>query len=144
VKQIPPIKAVMTTFPYSVESGQPIATARETMAEHGIRHLPVVEDGKLIRVITDRDVRLALGQREEPDDVPTLLVRDVPGREAYVVELTEPLDVVALHMARHGIDAALVVKNERLVGIFTMTDACRLLGDLLRSLFPRDHGDDAA
>ena len=49
-----------------------------------------------------------------------------------------------LHATTQDFDAALVVKNDRLVGIFTMTDACHFLGDLLRSLFPRDHGDDAA
>jgi CBS domain-containing protein len=140
VKQIPPIKAVMTAFPHYVERDQPIAKAREMMAEHGIRHLPIVTDGKLVSVVTDRDIRLATGQASGEQ----LLVRDVPGRDAYIVELTEPLDVVVLHMARHRIDAALVVKSERLVGIFTMTDACHFLGGLLRALFPRDHGDDAA
>jgi hypothetical protein len=37
-----------------------------------------------------------------------------------------------------------VVKEERLVGIFTRTDACRNFAELLRSLFPRNHDDDAA
>jgi len=140
VKQIPPIKAVMTAFPHYVESDQSTAKAREMMAEHGIRHLPVVKDGKLVSVVTDRDIRLATGQVSEEQ----LFVRDVQGRDAYIVELTEPLDVVVLHMARHRIDAALVVKSDRLIGIFTMTDACHFLGGLLQALFPRDHGDDAA
>jgi acetoin utilization protein AcuB len=144
VKQIPPIKAVMTAFPYYIEGDQPVAKARAMMAEHGIRHLPVVKDGKLVSVVTDRDIRLALRKGENPDDVGDLFVRDVPGRDAYIVELTEPLDVVVLHMSRHRTDAALVVKSERLVGIFTMTDACHFLGGLLRALFPREHGDDAA
>jgi len=144
VKQIPPVKAVMTAFPHYVESDQPIAKAREMMAEHDIHHLPIVKDGTLVRVVTDRDIRLATGQALAPASEGQLLVRDVPGRDAYIVELTEPLDVVVLHMARHRIDAALVVKSDRLVGIFTMTDACRFLGGLLLALFPRDHGDDAA
>jgi CBS domain-containing protein len=71
-------------------------------------------------------------------------VRDVRCHEAYIVELSEPLDIVVLHMARHRIDSALVVRNQRLVGIFTMTDACRFLGELLGSLFPRGQGDDVA
>lgn len=144
MKQIPPIKAVMTAFPHSVESDQPIAKARDMMAEHGIRHLPVVKDGKLVSVVTDRDIRMALRQASETADDGDTAVRDIPARDAYIVELTEPLDVVVLHMARHRIDAALVVKSDRLVGIFTMTDACDFLGGLLRALFPRDHGDDAA
>ena len=144
MKQIPPIKAVMTAFPHSVESEQPVAKAREMMTEHGIRHLPVVKDGKLISVVTDRDIRLALRRAEAPPRGGDLLIRDIRARDAYIVELTEPLDLVVMHMARHRIDAALVVKSDRLVGIFTMTDACHFLGDLLQALFPRDHGDDAA
>jgi acetoin utilization protein AcuB len=144
MKQIPPLKAVMTAFPYYIEGDQPVAKAREMMAEHGIRHLPVVKDGKLVSVVTDRDIRLATRRVADPVDVRGMVVREVPGRDAYIVELTEPLDVVVLHMARHRTDAALVVKNDRLVGIFTMTDACHFLGDLLRALFPRDHGDDVA
>lgn len=135
----------MTPFPHSVGSDQPITVASEMMQEHGIRHLPVVEQDRLIRVITDRDIRLATELASTPASGGELLVRDVIGRRpAYVVELSEPLDIVVLHMARQRIDSALVVKNERLVGIFTMTDACRFLGGLLRSLFPRGHGDDAA
>lgn len=142
MKQIPPVKAVMTPFPHHVDSGQPIARALEMMQEHGIRHLPVVENEKLTSVVTDRDL-----QRATESAVSTearILVRDVRCQEAYIVELSEPLDIVVLHMALHRIDSALVVRNERLVGIFTMTDACRFLGGLLRSLFPRGQGDDVA
>ena len=87
---------------------------------------------------------IATGPALSPAGRATLRVRDVVPRDAYIVELTEPLDVVVLHMARHRIDCALVVKRQRLVGIFTMTDACRFLGGWLRSLFPRGDGDDAA
>jgi CBS domain-containing protein len=144
LKQIPPIKAVMTPFPHCVEIDSPVAEAREMMQEHGIHHLPVVERDRVVGVVSDRDIRLATGPALAPAVDRELLVRDVVGRGAYIVELTEPLDVVVLHMARQRIDSALVVKSGRAVGIFTMTDACRSLGILLRSLFPRDHGDDAA
>jgi hypothetical protein len=46
-------------------------------------------------------------------------------------------------MAEHCLDSALVVKDGRLAGIFTVSDACRQFGRLLRSLFPPG-GDDAA
>ena len=144
MKHIPPVKAVMTPFPHCIESEEPLPEARAMMEEHGIRHLPVVEDGALAGVLTDRELRLATGPALSPAGHGGLRVRDVVPRDAYIVELTEPLDVVVLHMARHRIDCALVVKRRRLVGIFTMTDACRCLGGLLRSLFPRGDGDDAA
>jgi len=144
VKQIPPVKAVMTPFPHCIDSDETLPAAREMMAEHGIRHLPVIAAGQLAGVLTDRDLRLAAAPALAPARPDPLRVRDVTPHDAYVVDLNEPLDVVVLHMARHRIDCALVVKHDRLVGIFTMTDACRCLGGLLRSLFPRGTGDDAA
>ena len=141
MRRIPPIKAVMTPFPNSIEVGRTLAEARKMMAAHDIRHLPVMEHGDLVGVITDRDVRLATeaaGGRESQSGVQ---IREICLRETYVVDLAEPLDRVLLHMARHHIDSALVVKDKRLAGIFTMTDACRSFGELLRTLFPAG-GDD--
>ncbi len=137
MKAIPPVKAVMTTFPHWVEVDAPLARAHEMMAEHAIRHLPVMENGQLVSVLRDRDL-------ESPSAAASLRVRDVCDREtAYVVGLSEPLDRVLRHMAEHGLDSALVVKDGRLAGIFTVWDACRHFRKLLRSLFPPG-GDDAA
>ena len=144
MKNIPAVKAVMTPFPFCIESSEPLTAARAMMDEHSIRHLPVVEQGTLAGVLTFRDLRLTAAPALSPAGGSGLLVRDVVPADAYVVELTAPLDVVVLHMAKHRIDCALVVKQRRLVGIFTMTDACRCLGGLLRSLFPRGDGDTAA
>ena len=144
MKEIPPIKAVMTPFPHFVDCDQPITKALQLMERHGIRHLPVKDGEALVSVITDRDIRAAMGPAVASAPTRRLRVRDVMDREAYVVELSEPLDVVATHMAERRLDCALVVKSERLVGIFTMVDACRCLGGVFRSLFPRGHGDDAA
>ncbi len=141
MKQIPPIKSVMTPFPYHTDGSQTLQDALRMMEQHDIRHLPVMQGGEIVSVITDGDVRLALGPALGAE---RLRVSDVVHREAYRVELTEPLDVVVSRMADEHIDCAVVLKNSRLVGIFTMTDACRCLGGMLRTLFPRGQGDDAA
>jgi CBS domain-containing protein len=135
MKQIPPIKSVMTPFPYAIDTGEPAERAKELMAEHGITHLPVIEAGRPVGLLTAH----ALGRVEAK-----ARVADAEITEIYVVELSAPLDVVLLAMAQRNLDAALVVKDDRLVGIFTRTDACRSFGELLRTLFPRDHDDDAA
>jgi acetoin utilization protein AcuB len=132
---IPPIKAVMTPFPYWIDKGEPIAAARKMMAGHSIRHLPVMEAGRLVGVITDRDINLILdpGLGDPPEGK---TVGDICVSRVYVVDLMEPLDRVLLHMAKHHIGSALVMKDGRLVGIFTVTDACRWFGEMLQSLFP--------
>jgi len=144
MKEIPPIKSVMTPFPHSIDSAEPLGRAAEIMASSGIAHLPVVEGDRLVGLLTDREARSALDKAARKGGESPPRVRDARVTEAYVVALTEPLDVVLRRMARTNVEAALVVKEGRLIGIFTRTDACRCFGELLRSLFPRDHDDDAA
>jgi CBS domain-containing protein len=138
---IPLIRSVMTPFPHSVDVGEPIAIAKQVMADLSIRHLPVMEDGRLIDVISDRDLKLALDPSLGLPPEEELVVRDVCLGDAYVVNVTARLDYVLLEMAKRHIGSALVVKERKLVGIFTTTDACRQFGDLLQSLFPTDDED---
>jgi len=135
MKGIPPVKAVMTPFPYWVDIEVPLAKARAMMEEHAISHLPVTRAGLLVGVLGRRDLERAGESMTH--------VRDVCRTGPYVVGLSEPLDRVLLHMAEHRLDSVLVVKEGRLAGIFTVTDACRHFGKLLRSLFPAG-GDDVA
>ena len=135
MKAIPPVKAVMTPFPYWVDIEVPLAQAREIMEEHALSHLPVTRDGRLVSVLRRKDIQRA--------DTAELRVRDVCDTGPYVVGLSEPLDRVLLHMAEHGLDSVLVAKDGKLAGIFTVSDACLQFGKLLRSLFPPG-GDDAA
>jgi acetoin utilization protein AcuB len=137
MKRIPSIKAMMTPFPHAIESGESVKRAADMMADYNISHLPVMEGGKLTGVVSER----MIAKVRKPSAKP---LKDLRTAEPYVVELTEPLDVVLLHMAKAHIDCTIVVKDERLVGIFTRTDACRCFGYLLRTLFPRGHDDDAA
>ena len=99
------------------------------------RHLPVKDGDQLIGVVSDRDIKRATRE---------LHVSDIVVRETYIVDLTERLDSVLLHLAQRHIGCALVVKEGRLAGIFTTTDACRVFGEYLRSLFPTEPGDDVA
>ena len=143
MKHIPLMKSVMTPFPYSIDSNATIREAQAMMADHGIRHLPVKNDGKLVSVITDRDIKLATHATVERN-IGELRVRDLCVAEAYIVDLTERLDSVLLRMAQRHIGSVLVAKNGKLVGIFTTTDACRNYGEYIRSLFPTGNGHDAA
>jgi len=143
LKEIPRVKTVMTPFPYSIEQRDPLEKARDMMAKHRIHHLPVMDKGTPVGAIRRRDLQRALDQGPGEDGKP-LTVADVPREEAYVVDLSEPLDRVLLHMADQHLGAALVVKDDRLAGIFTLSDACRSFCENLRQQFPASGGDDAA
>jgi len=138
MKAIPPIKAVMTPFPHWIDIEDSLERARSMMDEYAIRHLPVMERGGLVSVLSLKEL-----QRAAAISSGEARVRDVCDAGPYVVALSEPLDRVLLHMSEHGLDSVLVVKEGRLAGIFTMSDACRHFAKLLRSLFPPG-GDDAA
>lgn len=140
MRRIPQIKSVMTPFPYSIAPDDSLADARRMMDDHGIRHLPVKDGDTLLGVITDRDIRLVSGPRADHG----LSVRGVYIPHVYAVELTEPLDNVLLHMAAHHIGSAIVTKHGKLVGLFTVTDACRCFGDFLREQFLPGGGNEAA
>ena len=141
MKSMPLIKSVMTPFPYSIESDRPVGEAEAMMARHDVRHLPVVEHGKLVGVLTDGHIRLG---RDGDSSHRGERVGDLCDMRAYVVELSTPLHRVLKHMADSHIGCALVVKNGRLAGIFTTTDACRHYAALLHGMFSPRNGNDAA
>lgn len=140
---MPLVRAVMTPFPYTVDVQASLAEAEALMREHAVRHLPVTREGRLVGVLSERDLRRALDPAQGLPPADTLAVADAALFDPYIVPMTAPLDVVLLEMADRRIGSALVVKDDRLAGIFTATDACRVLAEQLQVLFPRG-GDGAA
>jgi acetoin utilization protein AcuB len=139
--RLPQILAYMTPFPYSVDVDAPLAEAHAFLRERHIRHLPVTERGELVGVLTDRDIKLALGPDLGSPPERELAVRDVFQPEAYVVDAGALLVIVAATMAERHLGSALVTRGGKLVGIFTTTDACRALARILREQHP-DPGPD--
>ena len=141
---VPPIKTVMTPFPYSIDIDAPINKARAFMHKQNIRHLPVISGGKLAGVVSDRDIKLYLGPDLDYPEADTTRVRDVYLANPYVVDLNESLDIVLLAMAERHIGSVLVTRDGKLAGLFTATDACRTFAQYLRKRFHPAGGDEAA
>ena len=136
-RKVPAISAVMTPFPFSIDVDANLEQAAEMIRERGVRHLPVLDGVEPVGVVTDRDVRRALRRRRDADPAPR--VRDLCDREAFVVEMGVSLDEVLRYMAQRHVEAAMVIKEGRLAGIFTLTDACRSFAEYLSA---RPEGDD--
>ncbi len=105
---------------------------------HRIRHVPVVEDGRLVGLVADRDIRRLLGWEEVREAMADEAGRvfDPPERVAQVMQTrlhTQPPDAPlreALRtMLEHRVHSVLVCENDTLRGIITETDFVR---DLLR------------
>ena len=105
------------------------------MEEKHIRHLPLVEDGLLVGILTDRDVKRHMSaafrtDHEKAEDRASMLVTvaDVMTRDPYSVSPATPLRDVLKAMIEHKYGAVPVVDAARRpVGIITSIDLLRLL-----------------
>jgi acetoin utilization protein AcuB len=131
MKRNPQVIAFMTPFPHSIDIDAPLARARNMMREGHFRHLPVTCGGAIVGIVTDRDIKLLLGPDFGNPDERELKVQDAYIDKPCVVPAATPVATVARIMAEHHIGSAIVTKNDKLVGIFTVTDACRALAEVL-------------
>ncbi|HHO70056.1 MAG TPA: CBS domain-containing protein [Halothiobacillus sp.] len=127
------IESVMTRNPITVSGNTPLSEAQAIMISRGLRHLPVIEDGKVVGVISDRDILLAQLAHEGLDNRNALRVSDISTLSVFAVSPQSPLADVVEEMARRHIGSALVMEGDTLLGIFTATDACRQLARILRN-----------
>jgi acetoin utilization protein AcuB len=124
-----PIRHFMTAAPHSIGRDQTLSVAQERMRTWGIRHLPVLEGGKLVGLLSQRDALFIETLRDvDPTKVP---VEDAMTSDVYVVEPDAKLIDVANAMADHKYGCALIADGPRIVGIFTTVDAVRALAGLL-------------
>jgi len=116
----------MTNCPHRIGTESSLDEALESMQLKGIRHLPVVEDGELLGVLSERDIVLTLAVCKEKGFCP--LLTDLCQNEPYLVNRDDELSSVASEMAEKKLDYALVADAEgSVVGIFTTTDALRMV-----------------
>lgn len=121
------VEHFMTRHPHSVRAGESLATAEELMKKVNCHHLPVLDGGALVGIISDRDLRLV-----KRADLKTVKVEDVCVEEPHQVDVDTSVATAAAVMAEHRISSVLVMEQGKLAGIFTATDACRALA----ALFP--------
>lgn len=129
MKPMPTVLEVMTPFPQTIASDDSLPHAQAIMDSLQIRHLPVVDNGRLVGLLSDRDIKSAKNQDQ-------LTVGDICELEVYSVNYNEKVSTVASLMAEKKYGSAVVLKNNKVVGIFTTIDACKLLAEVLHHHFP--------
>ena len=124
------IKAVMTRYPFTVSPQSTIREALQTMDRYDIRHIPVTESEKVIGVLSEREIR----RFESVMDADKVAARDVMVSNPYFVTHGTPLVEVVKVMQSKKIGSAVITKNNgEILGIFTTTDALRILAELLEA-----------
>lgn len=122
------IKGVMVKFPFVGGTDMTLAGAKTYMAECNIRHLPIIQDDRVVGLITERD----LARHENTPDFATVTVGEVIDHPPMVVEETESLTAVLDIMINNKFGSMLIVNDQSsLVGIFTTIDAMLLLKRML-------------
>ena len=124
------IQNYMTVCPHAIGIEQSVKLAREMMLQHQVHHLPVQSGGKLVGVVSDRDIKFASGWAKTKEA--ELGIEDVYTPEPYTVTPETPLAQVLRVMVQDQVGCALVAVHDKVKGIFTTTDACRVLADKLQ------------
>jgi acetoin utilization protein AcuB len=121
------INDYMTRPVHGITPDETLDVAARRMRDNDIRHLPVRNGGKVVGLITQRDVDIAKAVTKST--LGHTLVSDVMVQEPYCVESNANLRSVVREMAERKFSSAIIVTKEGNVeGIFTEIDALRVFG----------------
>jgi acetoin utilization protein AcuB len=125
----------MTRDPKTVSPDDPLSAAARILREHRFHHLPVVEDGRLVGILSDTDLRNAsfaaapaAERGGEPGERP---VREAMRTEVWSVTPEDSVEDALMILTREKFGALPVLSGDRLVGIITRSDLLNAFVDLL-------------
>ena len=115
------ILEAMTSNPCAIESDRSVAYAAKMLKQEDVGLAPIVENGRLVGTLTDRDIVVrVVAEGKDPDSVN---VRDVASSNIVTVDPRQDLDEALKLMARHRVRRLPVVEQDgRLVGVLAQAD----------------------
>jgi len=116
--------------PITIERTASLADAHRVMRQYQIHHLPVIEQGNLVGVVTQRDLNLF--EAVDQADVESSRVDEAMTEHPFIVTSDTALDEVLDIMADHKYSSVIVMGHAGVEGIFTAADACRVFAEMLR------------
>jgi acetoin utilization protein AcuB len=124
------ISHYMTPAPHTVAIDRTLADAHSLMRHYRIRHLPVIDRGKLVGIVSERDLHLLETLKDvNPSQV---TVEEAMSQDVFVTEPGTSLAGVAAIMASRKLGSAVVVHQGRVLGIFSTVDALRALSVMVK------------
>jgi acetoin utilization protein AcuB len=121
------VREVMATHPITVRPHETARHAYQLMRDNRFRHLPVVEDGRLVGILSDRDLRPVLLS----PGLARARVRELMSEDLTTVGPDTPIEEAASLLVVKKIGCLPVVAQGQLVGIVTETDLLAVLVELL-------------
>ena len=114
------VRDAMTASVSSVGPSQSLADAAQLMKGEDVGSVPVVEEGRLAGIVTDRDiVTRAVAEQRDPQAV---TVEEIASQELVTIEPEQDLDEALALMARHKVRRLPVLEEGRLVGMLAQAD----------------------
>jgi acetoin utilization protein AcuB len=123
------VKDIMHRETVTVSPGTSLEEAYRLMQQRRFRHLPVLDEGRLVGVVTDRDLRQSMSEAGPGGFPPEALVRHVMAEHPWTASPLDPVEDAARRMRELKIGCLPVVDDGKLLGIVTGID---LLDALLR------------
>lgn len=140
------VKEIMSRQVVTVSPNDTLQQALTRTTSHRIRHLPVVDEGRLVGIVSDRDLRDARPSSLLPAEtsLETSLLDQIPvSRIMHTSVITahplDPIDEAARLLYEHRIGCLPVLQAQQLVGIVTETDVLRRLVELTGATKPGSH-----
>ena len=129
----------MTANPFTLPANATVADASEVMRTHKFRRLPIVENGKLVGIVTDRDLR-----EVSPSPATTLsifelnyllakmMVKDIMKKDVLTIQANSTIEEAALLMYKNKIGGLVVVDEQAaVIGVITETDIFKTFVDVM-------------
>jgi CBS domain-containing protein len=128
MRKTTPIRDCMSRLPAEAERNDPLSSVLQQMRAQHCHHVPVMDGTRLLGVLAREDIHEAV--LEHGKTAAQLTAGDVCTRDALTVAPMTPIVEVAQRMTQRRVASALVTDGDVLVGIFTATDAVKLIAQL--------------
>jgi CBS domain-containing protein len=128
MRKTTPIRDCMSRLPAEAERSDPLSSVLQQMRDQHCHHLPVMDGTRLLGILSREDLHEAMLERGKT--AAQLTAGDVCTKDPLTVAPMTPIVEVAQRMTERHVGSVLVTDGDVLVGIFTATDAVKLIAQL--------------
>ena len=143
------VAEIMTSDPYTLGPDDSLADARKLMAEHHIRHIPIIDgDGRLVGLVSQRDVLAAADSSVLPDQAAHAAEERYVALSAVMTSSVQTVDEsaslrgTAMHLQQNRLGCMPVTSDDKLVGIITDSDFVSVAINLMEQLEENEPEED--
>lgn len=123
-KKIPTVSDYMSPFAQTIGREQTLSTAHRMMRDNEIRHLPVLEGGRLVGLVSQRDLHFVETGDVNPEKI---RVEEAMSTDVFTVRRDTSLVEAVEAMVNNKYGSAVVMEGGKVLGMFTAIDAQRAL-----------------